>query len=164
MRILLVTLFVCAVALFSGCQSPAHTAAPDAVAAVEVMDVSELDCAMAIRKAFLRAGYEPKPKVDSRLFVYEKVAGKVDEFMYGGWGMAPVKIRVKVGIVGLEARHYVITANPYTVRDSDDIRLEDEKKTHRNRKMYQAMLDQIRDELVRASAPPVPAASPAAKN
>lgn len=145
--------------LAAGCAGPKNPAAPNALAAVEVMDVSELECAMAIRKVFLRAGYEAKPNLDSRMFVYERVADKMDEFMYGGWGMAAVKIRVKVGLVGLAARHYIITANPFTVRDSDDFRLEDEKKTSRHRKEYQAMLEQIREDLVRNAPPPVPAAA-----
>jgi len=153
MRIFSIVPLLAAVILLAGCKSPPHSAAPYAAAAVEVADVDELECNVAVRKVFIRNGYNARGG-SGREYKYDRVAGTGDQLIFGSFlGGGGITYRVKINLIGLEARRYVIAATPQIVRDAGDATMEEEQRTSRGRKELQKMLEEVKAELGGAPAP-----------
>jgi len=151
----IVPLLAAAVILLVGCKSPPHSAAPYAVAAVEVGDADQLECSLAVRKVFIRNGFNAKGG-SGREYIFDRVGGTGDQLIFGSFlGGGGITYRVKISLIGLDTRRYVIAANPLIVRDAGDATMEEEQRTSRGRKELTKLLEDVKAEL---DGTPVPLA------
>jgi hypothetical protein len=123
------------------------------LAAVVISGPTPFETARAVSEVFQQAGYKPVPLPDNRdlRLEFEKPAGAMANFLYGGWHPNKVWLRVKLRIATLDEGSQLVTCDLYRVTDHGDPHFEAERKVSPAKKRpYRALLEQVKARASRA--------------
>jgi len=132
-------------ALFAGCQSP-HVLEPERAGAIIITNHAPEQISAATKETFQLHQFD-QTRSDGPELVFQKMGTFMDAVLTSDWASGPAWVRVRVFQRPLDAERTLLDCDVYMVQQPEDPLFQQERKLRGRKQQYQALLDEIAENL-----------------